>query len=153
MALDHPDQTLTHVVPRCGHCQASLQGVESVDYAERQVFDLPAMRIKVTAHRAEIKVCPACGQASKGTFPPAVTHAVQYGLRVQTWAAYFTNHHHIPVERTAEICADLVLHRGSEATVLQASEQWDTYITPATDAVKRTLRAAEVLMWTSPGCG
>jgi len=145
IASDHPDQTLTHVVPRCGHCQASLQGVEIVGYEERQVFDLPAMRIEVTAHRAEIKVCPACGHASKGAFPPAVTHAVQYGPGVQTWAAYFTNHHHIPVERTAEIFADLVQHRVSEATVLQASEQLETYIAPATEAVKGMLRAAEVL--------
>src|SRR5499433_2800082 len=44
IASDHPDQTLTHVVPRCGHCQASLQGVEIVGYEERQVFELPAMR-------------------------------------------------------------------------------------------------------------
>ena len=77
MASAYPDQTLTHVVSRCRHCQASLQDVERVGYEERQVFDLPAMRIEVTAHRAEIKVCPACGKPSKGTFPDAVTQAVQ----------------------------------------------------------------------------
>jgi len=145
MASDHPDQTLTHEVPRCGHCQASLQGVEMAGYEERQVFDLPAMRIEVTAHRAEIKVCPACGHTSKGAFPPSVTHAVQYGPGVQTLASYFTNHHYIPVERTAEIFEDLVQHRVSEATVLQASEQLDTCIAPSTEAVKGMLRDAEVL--------
>jgi len=31
----------------------------------------------VTAHRAEIKVCPTCGHLSKGTFPDAATQAVQ----------------------------------------------------------------------------
>jgi transposase len=145
MTSDHPDQTLTHAVPSCGHCQASLEGVEMAGYEERQVFDLPAMRIEVTAHRAEIKVCPACGKASKGTFPPPVTHAVQYGPGVQTLASYFTNYHHIPVERTAEIFADVVQHRVSDATVLQASEQLDTCIAPSTDAVKEMLREAEVL--------
>jgi len=145
MASDHPDQTLTHEVPSCGHCQASLQGVEMAGYEERQVFDLPAMRIEVTAHRAEIKVCPVCGKASKGAFPPSVTHAVQYGPGVQTLASYFTNHHYIPVERTAEIFADLVQHRVSEAMVLQASEQLDRCIEPSTEAVKGMLRAAEVL--------
>ena len=97
-ASEHPDRTLTHEVPSGAHCQASLQGVEVVGYEERQVFDLPAIRIEVTAHRAQIKVCPACGSANKGPFPEAVTQAVQYGPTVNTWAAYFTNQHHIPVE-------------------------------------------------------
>jgi transposase len=64
---------------------------------------------------------------------------------VQTWAAYFTNHHHIPVERTTEIFADLVQHQLSEATVLKASEHLETCIAPSTEAVQGLLRAAEVL--------
>jgi transposase len=70
---------------------------------------------------------------------------VQYGPTVQAWSSYFTNHHHIPVERTTEIFADLVQHRVSEATVLKASEQLDTCIAPSTVAVKEMLRAADVL--------
>ena len=77
LAVEHPERTLTHEVPSCAHCQASLQGIEVVEYAERQVFDMPAIRIEVTAHRAEITVCPTCGHRSTGTFPAAVTHAVQ----------------------------------------------------------------------------
>ena len=74
LAVEHPEQTLTHEVPSCAHCQASLQGIAVVGYEERQVFDIPAIRIEVTAHRAEIKVCPACGHLSKGTFPdPVIT--------------------------------------------------------------------------------
>jgi transposase len=144
-ATEHPARIVTHEVSRCAHCQASLQGIEAVGYEERQVFDLPAIRIEVTAHRAEIKVCLACGHRSKGPFPDAVTHAVQYGPVVQTWASYFTNHHHLPVERTTEIFADLVQHQMSEATVLKASEDLETSIAPSTEAVKRLLRDAEVL--------
>jgi transposase len=70
---------------------------------------------------------------------------------VQTWASYFTNDHHIPVERTTEICADLVQHRMSEATVLKASEHVDTAIAPSTEAVKGLLRAAEVLQGDESG--
>lgn len=77
LASEHPERTLTHEVPICAHCQASLQGIAVVGYEERQVFDMPAIRIEVTAHRAEIKVCPACGHPSKGTFPDTVTQAVQ----------------------------------------------------------------------------
>ena len=112
---------------------------------ERQVFDLPAIRIAVTAHRAEIKVCPACGKLSNGLFPDAVTHAVQYGPTVPTWAASFTKHHYIPVERPTEIFADWVQHQLSAATVLKASEHVAACIAPATEAVKGLLRGAQVL--------
>src|SRR6266702_6897296 len=84
LAVEHPERTLTHEVPICAHCQTSLQGIEVVGYEERQVFDMPAIRIEVTAHRAEIKVCLACGKPSKGTFPATVTQAVQYGPTVHT---------------------------------------------------------------------
>ncbi len=55
---------------------------------------------------------------------------------MQTWASYFTNHHHIPVERTTEIFADLVQHRVSEATVLKASEALSALLEPSIEAVK-----------------
>lgn len=145
MASERPDRVETHEVPSCAHCQASLAASESVGYEERQVFDIPAIRIEVTAHRADIKVCPACGRVSKGTFPASGTQAVQYGPAVSTWASYFTNQHYVPVERTTEIFADLVQHRVSEATVLKASEQLERCIEPSTTAVKARLRDAEVL--------
>jgi hypothetical protein len=66
MAVEHPDHPWTYEVPICAHCQASLQGIEVRGYEERQVFALPAIRSEVTAHRAEIKVCSACGNRVKG---------------------------------------------------------------------------------------
>jgi transposase len=145
MAAEQPDQIETHEVPSCAYCQASLVGIESVGYEERQVFEMPAIRIEVTAHRAAIKLCPACGKQNKGTFPDAVPQAVQYGPAVKTWASYCINHHHIPVERTTEIFEDLVQHRVSEATVLKASEELGRRIEPSTEAVKEMLRNAAVL--------
>jgi transposase len=144
-ATAHPDRIVRHEVARCTQCQAALEPSAGGEYEERQVFDIPAIRIEVTAHRAEIQVCAGCGHRNKGTFPDAVTHAVQYGPMVATWASYFTNYHHIPVERTTEIVSDLVQQRVSEATVVKASEHLDTCIAPATAAIKARLRAAEVL--------
>ena len=145
MASAYPDRIESHGVSGCAHCHVSLLEIEPVGYEERQVFEIPAIRIEVTAHRAEIKVCAACGQTSKGHFPESVVQAVQYGPMVQAWASYFINQHHIPVERTAEIFEDLVQHRVSEATVLKASAQLERCIAPSTEAVKGMLRDAEVL--------
>jgi transposase len=77
LAVEHAARTWTHAVPSCTPGQASLPGIEVVGDDERQVCALPAIRIAVTAHRAESKVCPACGHPSKGTCPEAVIPAVQ----------------------------------------------------------------------------
>ena len=77
MASERPDRVETHEVPSCAPCQASLAAIASVGYEERQGFDIPAVRIDVTAHRAESKACPACGHAKKGSFPASVRQAVQ----------------------------------------------------------------------------
>jgi transposase len=122
-----------------------LKDVEASASEERQVFDIPAIRIEVTAHRAEIKVCPHCGQENRGEFPEGVTQPTQYGNEVKTWAAYFTNQHFISVERTAQIFEDLLKQRVSEATVLKASEELSECISPAGESVKEQLSKADVL--------
>jgi transposase len=109
------------------------------------MFDIPALRIEVTAHRAEIKVCPRCGQASKGAFPSGVTQSTQYGSEVKTWASYFTHQHFIPLERTAQLFEDLLGHRISEAMVLKAGEELDRRVSPSTEAIKEQLHSSEVL--------
>ncbi len=142
---DKPDHAETHKPRACENCQASLDGVEAVGQEERQVYDIPAMRIEVTAHRGEIKICPECGMENKGEFPEGVTQGTQYGPGVKTWAAYFGCQHHIPVERTAQIIEDLTGQRVSEATVLKASEELSECVEPSVEAVKEMLRNAEVL--------
>ena len=94
-----------------------MSALEVVGYAERQGRDMPAIRMEVTAHRAEVKSCPACGKTTTGALPPVVTQAVQYGPAVQSWAAYCTHHHHLPVARTTQIVADFVHQPVGEATV------------------------------------
>lgn len=129
----------------CGQCGALLNEVEATAHEERQVFDLPAIRIEVTAHRAEVKICPACGAESRGVFPVGVSGRVQYGPEVKTWTTYFQSQHVVPVERTAQIFEDLLNHRVAEATIIKAGQELAEGVVPATEAVKTALRQAEVL--------
>ncbi len=142
---ESPDHTEAHEVENCEQCGKTLNEVEVTEYEERQVFDLPAMRIEVTAHRAEIKICPDCGAQNRGQFPEGVTQAVQYGSGVKTWAAYFPNQHYVSVERTSQIFEDLVGHKISEATVLKSAETLSGQVEPAEAAVKEQLRQTEVM--------
>ena len=85
----------------CGeNCQSSLENVEVSRIEERQVFDIPVMKIVVTAHQATVKIYPECQTENKGDFPEKVIQPVQYGGGVKTVASYFNNEHFIPVART-----------------------------------------------------
>jgi len=122
-----------------------LKDINASAIEERQVFDIPAILLYVTAHDAEIKICPSLCHENKGQFPKGVNNTVQYGNGIKTWASYFANQHVMNVERTAQIFEDLLNHRVSEATILKATDELSEQVFPATEAVKEHLRQSEVL--------
>jgi transposase len=144
-AVENPDEIENHDKACCENCQTSLEDTEISGVEERQVFDIPAMKIVVTAHQASIKICPECQTENKGDFPENVDHPVQYGNGVKTVASYFNNEHFIPVARTAQIFKDLYGQAPSEATIINANQQLNQHIEPARAAVKQQLHQARVL--------
>lgn len=150
-AVESPDHTEVHPVVECDQCHTSLTEVKAVEYEKRQVFDLPPVRVEVTEHQAEIKVCPQCGQRSKGTFPTGVIQPVQYGPRIRLQATYFNTYHFVPLERTTEIFADLYNHPIAEGTVLQANAAMDEAVIPANEAIKDQLVNADVVHFDESG--
>jgi transposase len=64
--VEQPDYIERHGVNCCPHCATDLGEVDAIGVEKWQVFDLPPMRVEVTEHQAEIKVCTGCGQTVKG---------------------------------------------------------------------------------------
>ena len=70
------------VVEGCERCGRSLAACPPDGIEKRQVHDLPPLRLIVTEHQAESKVC-ACGHTNKAVFPEGVNAPVQYGSGVK----------------------------------------------------------------------
>jgi transposase len=138
-AVAHPHYLQIHRVEHCANCHASLEAVEALSYEKRQVFDIPPVKVEVTEHRVEIKICPICNRTTTGAFPPEVSQPVQYGERLKAQMVYFNQQHFVPLERTVEIIADLYDQTVSEGTIVEACNEIARQVQPINQATKEEL--------------
>lgn len=121
-----PDHTIVHPLHQCpcGQCGGrSLRHQPVREYEKRQVFELPALRLIVTEHQAEVKVCPVSGQVVRAAFPAEVKAPAQYGPGFSGFMVYLQQHQHLPSERLTQFCEDLFGQPLSEATLQAATER------------------------------
>jgi transposase len=149
--VEQPDHVRVHPVWRCPRCATDLRSVEPCGRERRQVFDLPPVRIEVTEHQAEMKVCPQCGSQVKGDFPSEVTQPVQYGPRIKAQASYLNNYQLIPWARTCELLGDFYGHTPAEALIQEANGAVVESIEPSLKATKEHLIASEVVHFDESG--
>jgi transposase len=102
-----PDEVIWHVPDRCGGCGAELADAEVEGIEARQVFDLPPLRLAVVEHRAQRRRC-ACGTTAQAVFPAEARAAACYGPGVWALCCYLLVHQHLPVDRAAQLLADLL---------------------------------------------
>jgi transposase len=146
-----PDRVTVHEVHICQGCHSSLDAVEEERRETRQVFDIPALHIEVTEYQSVVKVCPQCGAMNRGEFPADVSQPTQYGPNVKAHAAYLTNYHHLPIDRTAQLFEDVFGQRVSEGVILGANVEGADQVTPSNDVVKQQLIDAEVAHFDESG--
>ena len=143
-----PDHQKVHSLGRCscGQCGGvSLQGLPVLDYERRQVFDLPPLRLAVTEHRAEIKICPVSGLLVKASFPAGVEAPVQYGPNFRGLTLYLFNQQLLPFDRLRQTCLDLFGQPLSLGTVSQTNERAYQTLEPVESAIARGLIQAPVI--------
>jgi transposase len=147
----NPDRIEQHRIETCPHCAADLRAVEPLGVEKRQVFDVPAPRLEVTEHQADVKQCPCCGEQVKGSFPEGVTQPVQYGPRLKAQAVYLTVYQLLPLARACELLEAVYGHAPSEACLLDAQQELAEQVEPSLAEVKRQLIEAEVTHFDESG--
>lgn len=146
-----PDKIVRHTVAVCAGCQADLLATQSVGVVKRQVFDIPPIRLQVTEHQAEVKVCGCCQQQTRADFPEAVKAPVQYGANVLAQAAYLNSYHLIPLARVREWFADCVGQAISEATIEKAVNHLADAVAPALDVIYEGLTRSQTVHFDETG--
>ncbi|MEW2386688.1 IS66 family transposase zinc-finger binding domain-containing protein, partial [Micromonospora sp. NPDC047707] len=81
-----PDEVLTHRPSACRGCGASLRRASVTSVEARQVFDLPAVTLRVVEHRLQHRRC-RCGVVTMASVPDGVQAPTQYGPRVRAIGA------------------------------------------------------------------
>ena len=138
-----PDKIEVHPANCCVHCQTSLKKAKVVKIERRQVFDLPEVRLEVTEHQAEVKVCPKCQQTTTASFPPEVGQLTQYGKKIKAQMVYFHEYQLLPLKRTRETFNDLYGQSVAEGTIVSACKELAVKVKPANDAIKKHLTYQE----------
>jgi transposase len=138
-----PDKVEPHVVNCCAHCHTSLKKEKAVNIERRQVFDLPEVRLEVTEHQAEIKLCPKCQQTTTASFPPEVSQPTQYEKRIKAQMAYFHEYQLLPLKRTQETFKDLFDQPIAEGAIVLACKELAVKVKSANEAIKKHLTYSE----------
>jgi transposase len=149
--VEQPDHIQTYQAIQCPGCATDLRSIEPCEVERRQVFDIPPVRVEVTEHQAEIKVCPHCRKRVKGDFPSSVTQPVQYGPRIKAQISYLNNYQLIPWARTCQLLGDFYRHTPAEALVLESNAALVDGIEPSLDATWRQLIASDVVHFDESG--
>ena len=151
--VDKPDFTIVHLPKACSNCSTSLEGVISSSVANRQVFDLPTLKMLVTQHEQHQCKCPGCGEASIGHFPDHIpVSPASYGESVQALATYLSVYQLLPYQRMSELINDLFALRLSVGTLYSMNRRTYDACEEMSEQIKETIVQSPVVHFDETGC-
>lgn len=118
----NPEHTQIHPLLECT-CGEDLSRQPAIDFEARQVFDLPALTLECTEHRAEIKECPCCHCQVTASFPEDIKAPVQYGKNFRALLAYLYDVQEGASLRISEMGREMFGYAVSEATLQSARQE------------------------------
>jgi len=142
--VENPDYVSIHKLHGQCRCGRTLNSGKLLGYTRRQVFDLPAIRLEVTEHQAEVRRC-RCGKQHTAQFPENVTAPVQYGNRIRAVAVYFSSFQMMPQNRLIEAMRDIFNVHMSEGTLNSIIVKAHTFLEKTETAIKAAIRASPIM--------
>jgi transposase len=139
-----PDEVVVHLPVCCRGCGADLAGAEVVGEIRRQVLEIPRIEVCATDHIAERRRC-SCGHETTGVFPSEARAPVCWGPEVRAFAVYLMDRQHLPLERTAELLAELLGAKVSTGWLSSVQAEAADRLGPFITAVKISLAQAPVV--------
>ena len=140
-----PDAIETHDVTKCRTCDHDLSNVPADKITARQVIDIPEIKPQVTEHRIASKKCPSCKTINVAPKAKELTQVIQYGDTVKAAAAYLNDGQHIPLERTAEVLAELMNINLSEGTIVNMQQEMAEKVESSVQHIETLIAEAEVI--------
>lgn len=150
LQVTDPDETQVYAPAACSSCAAGLSKAEVVSVEQRQVFDLPEIRLRVVEHRIEHRRC-GCGTVTAAPAPEGVAAPAQYGPRVKALAVYLAVRQHLPYERCAELLGDCLGARVATSTLIGWNADAAQAVAPHTEVVRQQLTECEVVGFDETG--
>jgi transposase len=147
-----PDRVVHHSVSACHNCGDDLTqtvGQETLD--QRQVFDLPPLKIDITEHRCLNKICSRCQAPNSGQFPSGVMPGAQYGPNLKSLLVYLVEYHLLPWQRSCEMIGDLFGQIIAEGTICSAINQCADALEGPEEQIKEAIKQAKVAHFDETG--
>jgi len=116
-----PDEIILHAPSSCTCCGRFFESNEISISQQRQVFDIPLIRLKVTEHQIGSVSC--CNQLQKGVFPSSVTAPTQYGERILSFSNLLNVSFGIGYDKISTLCSDLFQCSFNVGTAVSANEK------------------------------
>jgi transposase len=143
--VGEPDEVVDHRPGSCADCGVDLDGRASEGFARRQVSDIPLVTVTVTEHRLH-KVRCGCGRLTAADAPEGVAATpASYGSNLRALAAYLLVHQHVPVQRAAELIADLTGAEVSTGWVASVLAEAAELVAPSIELIRALLVLGHVL--------
>ena len=147
--ISEPDQVIIHPLPAT--CDACGNPLSEAHVSEaRQVFDSPPQQVQVIEHRVMEAHC-TCGKVHRSGFPEGVTATARYGPRVQAAVVYLTQHHMLPILRTARILRDTYGVALSPGAVVRMIRTAADNLAPAVAGIADAVQNARVAHFDETG--